>query len=74
MIFTAEIFLIKYITFGQIMIYLFKMKNGKLKMENECREDSLFVKQIFSPDCISDRNSLNASLDETFCLNTYVLI
>gem|GEM_PF-3398247 len=43
-------------------------------MENECREDSLFVKQIFSPDCISDRNSLNASLDETFCLNTYVLI
>jgi len=49
MIFTAEIFLIKYITFGKIMIYLFKMKNGKLKMENECREDSLFVKQISVP-------------------------
>ena len=26
-----------------------KIENGKLKMENECREDSLFVKQISVP-------------------------
>lgn len=31
------------------MIYLFKMKNLKWKIENECREDSLFVKQISVP-------------------------
>jgi hypothetical protein len=45
------------------------MENGKLKMN----VGKIVCKTDFRPDCISDRNSLNASLDEIFCLNTYVL-